>query len=188
MLVAGPMRWPLSGAVRWRMCPRPPSSSGAGRFSFGQEPRPPSQEPPRQPTGPRPSGSQPPGAACRGRCCRRAKPRQRAPSQQGDWRASARTAAPRPLPGHRGHRAPPGCGCGRAPVPARRPTRNAGRPGSQTAAPPPCGGECRSRQAWSPPNMTGRRPTPPAVDATPPAPLLEEGRRTRRRAQWSRGR
>ena len=61
-----------------------------------------------------------PGAVGRDRCCRRAWPRPRAQSPPGDWRASARTAAARPLPGHRGRRARPGCGCGRAPGPARR--------------------------------------------------------------------
>lgn len=127
-------------------------SSGVGVIAdaavrFGREPRPSSRELPRRPTKPRFSGSQPPGAVGRDRYCRRAGPRPPARPPPADWRVSAQTAALRRLPGYRGRRARPGCGCGRAPAPGCRPRRSAGRFSSRPAAPPSCGGECRNRQA-----------------------------------------
>ncbi len=69
--------------------------------------------------------------------------------------ASARTVAVRPLPGHRGGRTRPGCGCGRTRGRARRPTHSAGRSGSLPAAWLPCGEECRHRRGSFPPDASG---------------------------------
>ena len=153
----------------------------------GRELRPPSRERPRRSTLSRSRVSQLPGAGGQDRCCHRAPTGPPAPSPWGGWRASARTAVWHRLPGYRGRRAPPGCGCGQVPDPVRRPTHSAGRSGSLLDVPPSCGGECRNRQAWSPPDAIDRRQVRCVAGATPHAPPAKD-RRTRGREQWRRGR
>ncbi len=165
-------------AFRWQQRVAAPGTITDAAAQPGQEPPPPSQERSRRSTRLRPSGSQLRGAADRDRCCRRAGRRARAQSPPGDWRVSAQTAAAHPLPEHRDRRARPGCGCDRAPGPARRRTGSEGRSGSHHAARPPCGEECRNRQASSPPGASSRRQAQPAAGAAPRALPVRWSRRS----------